>query len=67
MDGCKRYLAGEKAYFRRYRCCMAHTKAPSVEVDSLTVRWCQQCCGFHELAAFDTNKRCATHHQQSTL
>ena len=27
-------------------------------VDGQVVRWCQQCCCFHELSAFDDDKRC---------
>ena len=51
-------LAVPQTYFRRYRCCMSHSKAPSVLVDGQVVRWCQQCCCFHELSAFDDDKRC---------
>ena len=39
---------------------MSHSKAPSVLVDGQVVRWCQQCCCFHELSAFDDDKRCCS-------
>jgi SBP domain len=57
VDGCKRHLSREKTYFRRYRCCMSHSKQPAVLVEGQVRRWCQQCCCFHELAAFDGEKR----------
>jgi SBP domain len=57
VDGCKRHLSREKTYFRRYRCCMSHSKQPAVLVEGQVRRWCQQCCCFHELSAFDGEKR----------
>ena len=57
VDGCKRHLSREKTYFRRYRCCMSHSKQPAVLVEGQVRRWCQQCCCFHELGAFDGEKR----------
>ena len=58
MDGCNRHLGREKAYFRRYRCCMNHSKQAQVLVDGEIKRWCQQCCCFHELHFFDGDRRC---------
>ena len=31
---------------------------PQLTVDGRMQRWCQQCCTFHPLAAFDGEKRC---------
>ena len=61
LKGHKTGCAVSQTYFRRYRCCMSHSKAPSVLVDGQVVRWCQQCCCFHELSAFDDDKRCRLH------
>ncbi len=57
VDGCCKSLTREKAYFRRYRCCMAHSKQESVLVDNEVKRWCQQCCCFHDLNLFDGARR----------
>lgn len=57
VDGCSRHLGREKAYFQRYRCCMSHSKQPSVHVGGAIQRWCQQCCCFHELHYFDGDRR----------
>ena len=57
VDGCNKSLTREKAYFRRYRCCMVHSKQESVLVDNEVKRWCQQCCCFHDLNLFDGARR----------
>ncbi len=57
MDGCNKSLAREKAYFRRYRCCMVHSKQEAVVVEGEVKRWCQQCCCFHDPSLFDGARR----------
>ena len=60
VEGCQRSLLKEKHYFRRYRCCKEHSRAPLVTIDGETKRFCQQCCCFHNLEAFDGDRRSCT-------
>ena len=59
MEGCTRSLLKEKNYFRRYRCCKEHSRSPMVVIDGEQKRFCQQCCSFHPLEAFDGDRRWA--------
>lgn len=58
MEGCTRSLLKEKNYFRRYRCCKEHSRSPMVVIEGEQKRFCQQCCSFHPLEAFDGDRRC---------
>jgi len=42
VQGCTRSLLKEKNYFRRYRCCKDHSRAPAVIIDGNEKRFCQQ-------------------------
>lgn len=42
VQGCTRSLLKEKNYFRRYRCCKEHSRAPLVIIDGEEKRFCQQ-------------------------
>lgn len=57
VDGCARNLNKDKEYYRRYRVCKTHAAAGQICMDNKVMRYCQQCSIFHELAAFDNNKR----------
>lgn len=57
VDGCVRNLNKDKEYYRRYRVCKTHAAAGQICMDKKVMRYCQQCSIFHELAAFDNNKR----------
>ena len=57
VEGCTRSLLKEKNYFRRYRCCKEHSRSPMVVIDGEQKRFCQQCCSFHPLEAFDGDRR----------
>ncbi|WIA40659.1 hypothetical protein OEZ86_004365 [Tetradesmus obliquus] len=57
VPGCGRDLAGLKEYHQRYRICDVHIKLPQVMKDGRLQRFCQQCGRFHDLAAFDGNRK----------
>ena len=59
VDGCNACLNKEKKFYRRSRCCQFHAREVTVQLNGQPRRFCQQCCGFHELVAFDGIKRCA--------
>lgn len=56
-DGCKADLSIAKHYHRRHRVCELHSKAPTVLIEGLSQRFCQQCSRFHGLSHFDDGKR----------
>lgn len=58
--GCGKLLVTEKRFYQRARCCTEHAFAPEVSLGAgaAAKRFCQQCCCFHGLAAFDDDKRC---------
>ncbi|KAL2905342.1 Squamosa promoter-binding-like protein 6 [Bienertia sinuspersici] len=55
--GCNKDLSSCKSYYRRHKVCDEHTKTPTVVVDGIEQRFCQQCSRFHLLAEFDDIKR----------
>lgn len=55
--GCNKDLSSYKSYYRRHKVCDVHTKTPTVVVDGIEQRFCQQCSRFHQLAEFDDIKR----------
>lgn len=55
--GCGESLSGHAEYYRRYRVCKRHLKGPALIVDGAPQRFCQQCGRFHQLDAFDGEKR----------
>ncbi|GAX76284.1 hypothetical protein CEUSTIGMA_g3729.t1 [Chlamydomonas eustigma] len=59
VDGCKTILTGPnfQCYHRRNRVCTEHMRVLSTEVGGQESRYCQQCHKFHEMSAFDANKR----------
>eukprot|EP00879_Flechtneria_rotunda_P009711 GHRR01010160.1.p1 GENE.GHRR01010160.1~~GHRR01010160.1.p1 ORF type:complete len:714 (+),score=337.22 GHRR01010160.1:258-2144(+) len=57
VPGCARDLSGLKEYHQRYRICDVHIKLPQVMKDGRLQRFCQQCGRFHDLAAFDGNRK----------
>jgi hypothetical protein len=46
-----------KDYHRRYRICPPHCSAFEVEIESVKVRFCQQCAFFHSLDMYDDKKK----------
>ena len=46
-------------YYQRFRVCKKHSAQSEVDVEGVTSRFCQQCCAFQPLTAFDGNRRCA--------
>ncbi|XP_061359417.1 squamosa promoter-binding-like protein 17 [Gastrolobium bilobum] len=57
VEGCKVDLSGAKAYYSRHKVCCMHSKSPTVIVNGLEQRFCQQCSRFHQLPEFDQGKR----------
>jgi len=57
VEGCQKDIREEKEYYQRYRICEEHLKLGSLMKDDKLQRFCQQCGRFHELAAFDGDKR----------
>lgn len=57
VDGCSSKLSNCKAYCVRYRVCQQHLAAPSVPLQGIDHRFCQQCGRFQELSEFDGTKR----------
>ncbi|KAF6254109.1 hypothetical protein COO60DRAFT_1703503 [Scenedesmus sp. NREL 46B-D3] len=57
VPGCGRDLQGLKEYHQRYRICDVHIKLPQVMKDGRLQRFCQQCGRFHDLSAFDGNRK----------
>ncbi|KAI7840066.1 hypothetical protein COHA_006196 [Chlorella ohadii] len=57
VGGCGAALDNLKAYYRRYKVCEEHQKAPFVIIDGQQVRFCQQCGYFLPLGEFDGEKR----------
>lgn len=43
---------------RRSRCCKEHALADVVLLGGVEKRFCQQCCGFHDIGLFDGKRRC---------
>ncbi|KAG2502224.1 hypothetical protein HYH03_000710 [Edaphochlamys debaryana] len=57
VEGCKRDMASEKGYYKRYGVCEPHLRSLELLVDGRLQRFCQQCGKFQELAEFDDAKR----------
>lgn len=57
VEGCKSDLSTAKDYHRRHKVCSVHSKEPCVTVRGVEQRFCQQCSRFHDLNAFDGDKR----------
>ncbi len=57
VPGCSADVTGLKSYNWRYRICEEHRSAPSAVIDGMRVRFCQMCAKFHELAAFQGERR----------
>ncbi|KAI8476194.1 MAG: SBP domain-containing protein, partial [Monoraphidium minutum] len=57
VPGCGKDLTGLKDYHQRYRICAVHIRLPQVMKDGRLQRFCQQCGRFHDLAAFDGNRK----------
>ncbi|GMH42007.1 hypothetical protein BSKO_09926 [Bryopsis sp. KO-2023] len=57
VAGCGKSLEDLKDYHQRYRICDVHIKLPQVIKHGRLERFCQQCGRFHDLAAFDGNRR----------
>ncbi|CAO2202507.1 unnamed protein product [Urochloa humidicola] len=57
VDHCRADLTGAKAYHRRHKVCVAHSRAAGTPVAGMTQRFCQMCSRFHPLAEFDGLKR----------
>lgn len=54
---CNVSLVQQAEYYQRYRICRDHLRSLAILVDGEPQRFCQQCGRFHELNAFDGNKR----------
>nr|GMD06830.1 squamosa promoter-binding protein 1 [Ipomoea batatas]GMD11499.1 squamosa promoter-binding protein 1 [Ipomoea batatas] len=57
VEDCSTDMTDAKPYHRRHKVCEIHAKAPSVLINGVQQRFCQQCSRFHELAQFDEAKR----------
>lgn len=57
VEGCGADLSDAKDYHRKHRVCADHAKAPLVVIAGVERRFCQQCSRFHEVSAFDDDKR----------
>jgi SBP domain len=57
VEGCTRRLAREKEYYQRYRVCKFHSAQTVVTLGGEPHRFCQQCCMFQHLTAFDGERR----------
>ncbi|KAL4422680.1 hypothetical protein ABPG75_008877 [Micractinium tetrahymenae] len=55
VAGCRLELA--PGYSAKYRICPVHYKMSSLEVDGKEQRFCQQCGRFHEVQAFEGERR----------
>jgi len=55
--GCNLNLGPQAEYYQRYRICKEHLRSPALLVDNVPQRFCQQCGKFHDLDAFDLDKR----------
>lgn len=57
VPGCGKDLTELKDYHQRYRICDVHIKLPQIMKDGRLQRFCQQCGRFHDLSAFDGNRK----------
>ncbi|KAL4540352.1 hypothetical protein Ndes2526A_g03339 [Nannochloris sp. 'desiccata'] len=55
--GCNLGLGPQAEYYQRYRICKEHLRSTALLVDGAPQRFCQQCGKFHDLDAFDGDKR----------
>lgn len=55
VAGCNLELS--PGYSAKYRICLVHYKTSSLEVDGKEQRFCQQCGRFHEVQAFEGERR----------
>eukprot|EP00798_Chlamydomonas_sp_ICE-L_P013338 gene13338-19177_t len=55
--GCSNDLKELKEYHHRYHICDIHIRLPQVMKDGRLQRFCQQCGRFHDLVAFDNNRK----------
>jgi len=57
VEGCNLSLGPQAEYYQRYRICKEHLRSTALLVDGVPQRFCQQCGKFHDLDAFDADKR----------
>lgn len=57
VENCDAVLSEERYYYQRYKICRKHLRSSKLLVDGLLQRFCQQCGRFHDLVAFDGEKR----------
>jgi hypothetical protein len=57
VENCDAVLSEERYYYQRYKICRKHLRSSKLVVDGQPQRFCQQCGRFHDLAAFDGEKR----------
>lgn len=57
VENCHAVLSEERYYYQRYKICRKHLRSSKLLVDGLPQRFCQQCGRFHDLVAFDGEKR----------
>jgi hypothetical protein len=56
--GCGASLEGLKRYYVRMRVCERHLHAPSIVVNGVVSRFCQQCAKFQFVGEFSGSKKC---------
>jgi hypothetical protein len=59
ITGCAKDLGECRRYYQRYRLCPEHLNLSCLVINGVPSRFCQKCLHFHELSAFDADKRCA--------
>jgi len=57
VDGCLADLTPLRDYHQRFKICDYHLKSTSIMRDGVPQRFCQQCGRFHDLSAFDGNRK----------
>ncbi|GIL78476.1 hypothetical protein Vretimale_17027 [Volvox reticuliferus] len=57
VPGCTESLMDCKPYFKRHLVCQTHAVSPTVVMDGVEMRFCQQCAKFERLTAFDGGNR----------
>eukprot|EP00798_Chlamydomonas_sp_ICE-L_P013229 gene13229-19070_t len=55
--GCSNDLIDLKEYHHKYHICDVHIRLPQVMKEGRLQRFCQQCGRFHDLVAFDNNRK----------
>jgi hypothetical protein len=59
VPGCNKDLSSFKKYYQRYKLCAEHLNLSCLIINGAPSRFCQKCVNFHEISAFDDEKRCA--------